>query len=781
MKRYRNLKRGVMMTAAASLWAGSILSLAGCGDEKEEGSYVKEEGTENQGEEKAMGRYLESDVNLPEGCDRACGMEFLEDGTLRFCYQNSDYQAMYADSSDNGDTWGEPVSIHGLLSLAPETVTFDLMKPAKDGGIFARAYFQEGEEDFFSRYYFIDGKGNAREMNLEALGDGFFIWDCEFTDRNTILLRTLTEIAEVSLEDDHIKAKYEEGKGAEYMGLVDHYLLAVADGGIHYYDIDTGKPIEDETAFTKLFAENEVNLARNVTSSYTALFLAGDEKDSLFFADSRGIYRYAFGGSVVEQIADGNLNSLNSPDIAFLDMAKDSQGRFYLVVSDYSSGSEAARILRYEYSKDVAAVPDTELTVYSLRENRFMQQAAAIFQKKYPDVYLNLETGMTGEDGVTTTDALKTLNTEIMAGKGPDILVLDGIPEDTYVEKGMLADLSSILAKAQETDGILENILNPYKEEDGSIYSMPVKFAVPVMAGHKEDLEKITDLASLADLVEAHQSEYELLNRMPMSQVYSPELLLTDLADVSAGAWITEEGIINEEALREYLAQAYRMYQPTREMIEDALGEEQIYYFYDRVEMQYGISASEVINGQFILSLGRLYSTGEMANIYSSEKYDDSIKAKLWNGQEENCFIPIQTIGISSKAREKEAAEKFVEFLFSKEGQEVGQSGGIPVNKAVFENPDYWKKGEEDEVLWVSSHSYSDGSRPEETFECRQQTEAYTEEFLSIAKSLEKPSKANEFILSAVRDAGARYLRDECSLDEAVKAAVQEVNLYLSE
>lgn len=783
MRQYKYLKKGILMATAASMFAGSVFSFSGCGNEKNEESYAAEgENAEEKspGEEKAMGRYLESDLILPEDCEQADSIEFLEDGTLRFCYKNSDYQAMYADSKDNGETWEQSISIHGLLGLDPETVTIDLVKPAKHGGIFARAY-EENTEEAVSRYYYIDADGNAREMNLEGLGDDFFIWDCEFTEKQTILLRTLTEIAEVSLEDDHIETTYEEGERTEYMGLAGHCLLVVADGGIHYYDMDTGKPMEDETAFTELFAANEQNLMRDTTSSYTALFLAGDEKDSLFFVDNRGIYRYAFGGSVAEQIADGDLNSLSSPDTSFLDLAKDSQGRFYLAVSDYSSGSNKGRIFRYEYSRDVSAVPDTELTVYSLKENTFMRQAAAIFQKKYPDIYLNLETGMTGEDAVTTSDALKTLNTEIMAGKGPDILILDGIPEDTYVEKGMLSDLSGILSKVQETDGILENIRKPYEKEDGSIYSMPVKFAVPVMVGPKEEIEKVTDLGTLADLVEAHQDEYDMQTRMPMSQVYTPELLLTDLADVSAGAWLKEDGTLDEDALKEYLTQADRMYQPTREPVEEALGDEQIYYFYERQEMKIGVSGSNVLDGFYVLDLGRLYSADEMANLYSTEKYDASIGVKLWNGQEENCFIPIQTVGISAKAGEKEAAEKFVEFLFSQEGQEIGQSGGLPVNEAVFRNAEYWKKGEEDEVLWIATHSYSDGSRAEQTFECRQQTEAYTEQILAIAESLEKPSKVNEFILSAVRDAGTRYLKRECTLDEAVNQAVQEVNLYLSE
>lgn len=790
MRLYKNFKKGILMTAAASLAAGSVLSLSGCGDDKEDpDSYAAKEenqsGDEAAEKTKAMGRYLESDVTLPGDCERAEGIEFLEDGTMRFCYRNSDNEMLYADSKDNGDTWNDGVSLSELFQADPDNADITVIKPAKDGGFFAGVteYSQENPGEYFSHYYYADAQGKVREMNLDALGENLYIWDCEFTGKNTILLRTMKDIAEVSLEDDHVAAEYEEGEGAEYMGLVDHYLLAVVNGSLHYYDIETGRPMEDEEPFTKQFSSNEKNLYRNITSIYPALFLAGDEKDSLFYVDDSGIYRYAFGGSVVEQIVDGGLNSINSPDTGLLDMAKDSQGRFYLVVRDYSSGDEKPRILRYEYSKDVSTVPDTELTVYSLKENSFMRQAAAVFQKKYPDIYLNLETGMTGDDAITTTDALKNLNTEIMAGKGPDVVILDGVPEDTYVEKGMLEDLSGILTKVQETDGILENIMKPYQKEDGSIYSMPLKFAVPMVVGYQEDIDKIKDLTTLADVVEAHQEEYEIMARMPMNQVYTPELLLAELADVCAGAWMKKDGTLDEAAVSEFLTQANRMYQPTREMVESALGEDQTTYYYEYREMKTGVGSgsTSVLTGNMVLALGGLYSASDISCLYSVEKYDDSIKGKIWNGQEENCFIPIQTIGISAKADEKDAAEKFVEFLFGEEGQAIGSEEGIPVNKKVFHDADYWKKGEPDEVLWVTTHSYNDGSRPETTFECKQQTEEYTEQILALCEKLDKPSGVNEFILSAITDAGAKYLKGDCSLDDAVKEVVQEVNLYLSE
>ena len=208
----------------------------------------------------------------------------------------------------------------------------------------------------------------------------------------------------------------------------------------------------------------------------------------LLYAEEGGVYRYSFKGSVVEELIDGNLNSLSSPDISLVAMSRDQDGNFYVAVQDSSADmAHMGRILKYTYSPDTPAEPDTELTGYSLLDNSYIRQVAAVFQKKYPDIYLNLEVGMTGEDGMTTTDALKTLNTEIMAGNGPDVMILDGIPENTYIEKGMLADIRSILDKAEEEGGILDNIRKPYQQEDGSQYVMPLRFSIPLLQGNKED------------------------------------------------------------------------------------------------------------------------------------------------------------------------------------------------------------------------------------------------------------------------------------------------------
>lgn len=777
---YKYLKKGIVLTTVTSLTAGSCLSLAGCKEETRgsDDTAAQKSAEENgDGKETAMGRYLEVELNLPKECKRPESMEFLEDGTLRFSFRNAQEELMYADSQNYGETWEEPVFIRKLLNLDPDLCRISMTKLAKDGGIFViyTEYKDADSGDYTTNYMYFDKDGNTRELSPDLEKDAY-VMGSEFTDQGTVLLHiSLKGIAEINLEDGRIVRWYEEGEHVEYFGIAGKHLIVNSGGSIRYYDLETGKPEENQEILSKQITSNKENLIREVTSSWTILFLKGDEDDSLFYVDSTGMYRFAYGGSVVEQIIDGSLNSIGTPNPGFVDYVEDSQGRFYLAVQS----GENAKLLRYEYSKDVETVPDTELTVYSLRENSFMRQAAVIFQKKYPDVYLNLETGMTGENAITVTDALKTLNTEIMAGKGPDILVMDGVPADTYIEKGMLEDLSGILQKVDEADGILENIYNPYQNEDGSVYTMPLKFVIPMIAGHQEDVEKIHDLETLADTFEENKERYHM-NALPAYYCVIPELLIQGMANVSAGAWIKEDGTLKEEAISDYLYQVYRMYQPAREIAEELMGDmqEEMIAQWMEENRTMSLTSSLLLDGTYQLGLGGIASSTDISDLYSTECEDNTITDRIWNGQEENCFIPVHSVGISSKAAEKDAAKKFVEFLFSQEGQRVG-SDGLPVNKAVYEDMDYWKKAETDEGLWSSA--YTDAAGEMTFYDVRQAPDEVIMRILESGKTLDKPSAVNEFILAAVTDSGKRYLKDEISLDEAVQAIMQEVNLYLSE
>ena len=786
MSLYHKHKRNFAAVMSVCVAVGSIAGFTGCG--KEPVSSQADEGGKKDTEEKAMGRYLEEDLAVPEGCSQIIAMELLENETLRLVYFTAD-GVQVSDSKDKGKTWESPQNIRELAKVDDSLEFGSSAAIAKDGGIFTTFLEMQDEENYVLHYFYISPTGEAKELDLnEAVGG--YVFSCSFSDKGNLLLSSSDGVKEVNTQDGSIVHTYDAGSMVTIFDTVGTRLISVVDTEIHYYDMETGKPLDEEEILTKEIASNPDNLQMTGVGVNNLLFLEGDEKDSLFYVSHDGIYRYAFGGSVVEQVADGKLNSLSSPDIAFTDMARDKDGSFYLAVSDMSQGDSMGRICKYVYSKDTPAVPDTELTVYSLADDDFLRQAAAAFQKKYPDIYLNLETGMTGEDAVTETDALKALNTEIMAGKGPDILLMDGIAADTYIEKGMLEDLSGILKDAD----ILENIIEPYKDGEGKIYQMPVKFGIPYIQGKKEYVDAISDLTSMADTIESHKEEYTK-DTLPFSSSYSPYMLLKGLAAVNMSAWVNEDGTLNQEAVQGFLEQANRIYQSAKapaeeqlasfgttvEEMEEANEVRKLYSEFGAVFSQFGVGGLSLISGSNILGTGGVYSPSDLRSIYSVEQQGDSISGKLWNGQTKDAFIPQKLVGISAKSSEKEAAEKFVSYLFSDEGQRVGSSNGLPVRKSVYEDVSYWMgNAKEGDVTSVTS-SYNNQTGESVDLNIVQPGEAVIREMQELGKTLTTPVKENRMILSAVLDAGASYLKGEISVEEAVEKAASQVNLYLSE
>lgn len=734
---------------------------------------------ENQ--EKAMGRYLEEEVTLPEETvtvDKVC---FLADGTMRIAYRGADHAFKIADSKDNGQTWDTPRELQqeilGLTDAEGSAVAL-----AEDGGIFAvSSMVTENPDTFLHKYHYVTPEGEVRELDGGAsLGEDFYAFKADFTASGNVILFGTGSLAEMSMEDGSLVHTYDDA-AVQGFGLAGNLLISIVDGTLHYYDTETGEPAGDESPLTQQVAAREENLYLTTTSSWPVVFTQ-QEENGILYVDRGGLYLYSKGGTVVEQLVDGSLVSVGSPMVSFLDVAAGSDGSFYLAAQDYSSGDASGKLFKYTYHEEVSAVPDTELDVYMLTDDAFMQQAATLFQKKYPDIFVNLQTGMTGDNAVTETDAIKMLNTEIMAGNGPDVMILDGIPDGTYVERGMLADISGIVKEA----GLLENIQSAYEEEDGSIYRMPTRFAMPLLLGNEEDMEKVTDLTTLADVVEAHKEEYSM-NFYATTKGAAPGLLLKTLSDTSAASWMKEDGTLDETKIKEFLEQANRIYQAQLEAINayfEAYGVNlsDMEAEYSNVSRQdYPVNAGvSSVGSMELLSYGGMYSPNDLFMMTSAQKKRPELVYKIFDGQAQNCFLPESLVGISAKAEEKEAAELFVEFLFSEEAQNNGKNTGFPVKQSVYESAEYWEMGKEGELISVMSWSDSSGEGGE-TLEIVNSSDEQLKEMQELGKTLTTPAFDNRIILNAVTDAGSRYLKGETDLDTAVREAVSQVNLYLSE
>ena len=98
---------------------------------------------------------------------------------------------------------------------------------------------------------------------------------------------------------------------------------------------------------------------------------------------------------------------------------------FYVVY-----GEDRGAIKKYSPAKE-DDIATKSLTIYSMKSNDVILDMISEFQDKYPDTEIIYETGEGSEASVTAADRIRTLNARILAGDGPDILVLDGLPTES--------------------------------------------------------------------------------------------------------------------------------------------------------------------------------------------------------------------------------------------------------------------------------------------------------------------------------------------------------------
>lgn len=733
-----------------------------------------------QKKEAAAGRYMENEISLPEtGCVSVEDICFLEDGTFRAVYRDQDALLKIADSRDKGKTWTDPRDLHTELfpgEKMKEPVSAAL---CSDGGIFSLWYGEDQKQKEAMAYY-LSADGEKREIPLiEYAGNGMEIYDAAFNASGSVILMGKDAIYEISAKDGSLLRTYEKGNTILDFGVAGNRLVVFVNDTIHYYDTETGEPLTDEPVLTEELGLKKDQSEPETASSHSVV-MTGSDEEGILYVNRGGMYLYYPGGTMVEQLFEGQETSVGLPETGLMDVETDEEGRVYLAASDVSSEKPEGKIYCYQFDGE-ASVAETELEIYTLLADSYIEQAAVMFQQDHPEIRIEIQEGMTGKDGVTATDAIKNLNTEIMAGEGPDVMLLDGLLEEDYIEKGMLEDISGIV----ESAGILENIRDVYTEEDGAVYRMPLRFGIPVIAGKAEDVDMVDDLTSLKDMVKKHKADFSS-GFFSAYKARVPQIFLTSLFELSSPSWMKKDGRVDEEKVREFLELTYEIYHADKEyegyMEDTSDSEEKETRWYEKNRRQ---EASPVMDlllmgaEKQLFSYGYLFSLDDVFLMNTMETENPEFTHRLFNGQEKNCFAPELILGISAAAREKEAAQMFVEFLFSEEQQKNGKEAGFPVRKSVYESDEYWELGREGSFEGASSATYN--GEMTEIINVLHSSDSQLKEIRELGKTLTTPVGRNRVLLDAVKKAGVPYLKNETDLDQAVRETISQVNLYLSE
>ena len=339
----------------------------------------------------AMGRYLETSLEVP--VQSVMDLVRMEDGTLRLAGnyeegENGESKFGLFDSRDGGETW------ELAASLPPEyesayTVTGTLDR--QGGGAAVVMTEDENSEDGYT-WQLLNFEGDG-QVQAFPIPDQTFITNLAVSDGGSLAALTSNgQVMTLDRSSGETVLELPASDAVDAMGVFQNQALLLTGSEIQGVDLISGEPQARDESLNEALYTPGANYQSMTSTTYPIVF--AEEGDRLYYATEEGIFSHTAGGSVVEQIVDGNLCSLASPSVGLI--ALEASGEvFYAAVQDEN---RSGKILKYEYSADTPAVPETELTIYSLEDNTELRQAIVLYQTANPDVYINYQVGLTGED-----------------------------------------------------------------------------------------------------------------------------------------------------------------------------------------------------------------------------------------------------------------------------------------------------------------------------------------------------------------------------------------------
>lgn len=479
---------------------------------------------------------------------------------------------------------------------------------------------------------------------------------------------------------------------------------------------------------------------------------------NIYSLSAEGISVLQKDGSLWQTIVEGGLTTLSDQTMVFQNLAVMEKEKTAYAVLAYDSQYNI-KLYYYHFDENVASVPSTQMNVYSLYLNPTIRQAIIKYQSEHPDVLINYTYAIeNGEaSNANLSDTIRALNTELLAGNGADILVLDGLPRDSYVEKGVLEDLSGLIKPLVDDGTLSKNIMQNYLS-DSNCYYVPLRFQVPLAYGNKEVVEAMSSLDNMIALLERKDVTGLFTNIGAENfanlfwALYSKDL-------------VTDEKTINEEILSKYLDML--------QSLMNKLGDENISDFGttqlevdNAIELDRGFSLYFGESNKSETFVEQLLSLSDcqipLTGVREVGMYYDSLN---------NQYIESGLVGINKASNNKELAKEFLAYLLGEKVQSSTAFDGFPVNVKSLE-------GVMNSVDSLHGMGLAVGN---EIRQIEAPTEDEVKELYDKMKELDSPISYDCMLSSLVIDSVKDFLEEKISKEEAIQNIMNVAKGYLAE
>ncbi len=723
----------------------------------------------------AMGRYTETKQNLPEGLGQVASFCKNKEGQLEIVYNKDKGRYVgpwyMAVSQDNGATWQEK-DAPWLQEISASSLSMLSYNSATGGYTVQMNELPEGFSEMTTeeltalmgsgwtpttKLLYVDSEGNATQSQEELPSDesGISANSLVTAENGDVFTNHIMSIVQWDSAMQTPKFTYSNpamGTITSYCVVKDRLYIACG-GDILQYNIATGEKLEN---FATSSQEKETDNVYTSAARFGDCILSYEpQSNTIFYCDTSGIYCRKIGGSAVEKLVDGQFTSLNMPSEAPQNLIANQDGSCLVLLY-----GEEFSLVFYAYDKTVPTVPSTELKVYSLEENKTVRQAMSLYQRSHPDVRVNYQVGLSS--GVTQSDALRTLSTEILSGQGPDVLILDNMPLQSYMEKGVLMDLTNL----PMVEELLKNTAQSV-QKDGKIYALPARFSIPVLVA--ESGANITDLPSLAQAVGQWQAAHPNMPGLE-ADLKTPAWMMNCLYATCAPAWFTPNGSLDTEAFIHFLENV--------KTITNTYAAEERGFGVGGYITDLGYGSVSFYGGSLGFCLSEARSFKDLALVDAAITQKRTGELTPLPGQVQGVFIPKVIAGINAATSQEEAAKEFLATLLSQPVQDHDFGDGFPTNAASFEKQSQNPYPDYDDGMYIS---VNDGAGHAYELQAKWPQEAFLTQFKSMAQGLTNPQTVNPDIMDILLAETPAYFSGEKTAEETANAVAQKVQLYLSE
>ncbi len=680
------------------------------------------------------GRYIENELSLPGEILYPLFLGFDENGELELLAAEEETLAWY-HREEASFVRSEPSWAAGI----PEGMQPTGAAKAPDGKtwLLCGEYPQEGEGIEIPHLFEADERSDAlREIPLEESAEPCqSLGELQLLEDGSLLVESFPSgILRYSPEGELLQTYSPSHSG--FAAIRDALFLAPYGGPLLELSLETA----DEQA-------------QHPYPESTSCFLFA-EGETLYGACSSGLFRLTEEG--YDLLLDGGRFAMSSQNFA-LSLAAKREDTFAILYTDRRDYTPALFFYTFDASADA---PSRTLRVQSLYDFELVREAASELQRRDPGLSVEVEVLLAEGSGMTVSDAIKSMNTELLAGKGADVYILDGMPLKSLSEKGMLLDLGELVQEHTESGEWLQNIAGSLAGE-GGLFALPVKFGIPILWGDGEALAAGETLEKLAAFAKA--------NGQPLFYGMHPKNLIQRFFPVCSPGFLKADGSIDTERFTAFLESIKTLADtaPGAEYQEQGAGMDgsmEVPAYYE------GLCRTIV---QEVLS-DRLLDINMSASA-DLKKAGDFIPLF---GQEQAVFIPHILAGINAKSSLLEDARRLLETMLEEGIQSIDYSDyeGLPVNAKALEKG---IKAQEKNSLAVGYGLRDDNlviiqvnSFP---------TPEMQERFFSLCCNAKTPSLADPVLLEMVLEETAPFFEGGQSAAQAAEAVRARTEAYLNE